>query len=135
MHWIVDGVGSNLAVAVSVAIGVSIPTSVATVSLAVGSRLLASAGSLLVVAGAQEPAVVYVGLAAVAVFDDVVDLAALGIHVTGRMGADPVADLHGSPEEPGEEPVFAGHVHRLTSRVEDDAFEVGLGQPLGNIAA
>ncbi|NLD75953.1 MAG: hypothetical protein GX643_04725 [Acidimicrobiales bacterium] len=122
-----------LHVVVRLTVAVSASVCIAVVLVSFG--FLASAGSLLVVAGAQEPAVRDVGLAAVAVFDDVVDLAAFGIDVAGGVGADAVAYLDCSAEEPGEEPVFAGHVHGLAGGVEDDAFEVGFGQPLGHIAA
>ncbi|NLD77900.1 MAG: hypothetical protein GX643_14665 [Acidimicrobiales bacterium] len=127
-------VATALAVATVTSISVSVSVSISTAVALVSFGFLASAGSLLVVARAQEPAVRDVGLAAVAVFDDVVDLAAFGIDVAGRMRADAVADLDGSAEESFEEPVGAGHVHRLAGGVEDDAFEVGFGQPVGNVA-
>jgi hypothetical protein len=90
---------------------------------------------LVVVLGAQESAVVDGGLAAVVVFDDVVDVAVLGGDVAGGVLADAVADFDGSAPASGEEPVRAGHVDGLTGGPVDDPFEVGFEQELGDLEA
>lgn len=86
----------------------------------------------MVVLGAQQSPVLDRSGAAVGVFDDVVDLAVLGGDVTCGVLAHAVSDFDGATPSAGEEPLGAGHVDGLAGWSEDDAFEVGFEQKLGN---
>src|SRR5207248_2579152 len=87
-------------------------------SLPLGGRLASSMPGP-VVEAAGEAAVVLRGGPALAPGDHVVDLAALGICLTARMEAAPVAHLDGPAQGPLEQPSPLAHLDDPGRGVED----------------